>query len=212
MTRSILAVAGVLLAAGTAQGALLASFENDPEGLTAVDGTGYTIAFSNTEGVTHGSYSAAIGIPTGYQNGNLRISVTPARYDLIKLADSVAIDVTYNGAIPGGSQLQIGWMLQGSYKLEGVDTFFNTGGNQSVTGITTPGTHTIVFPFENMIDLPDNSTLNWGEFRIFTNPAGGFGTPDTTYFDNFRTVEVPEPAAFGLLAAGGLLALRRRRG
>lgn len=63
----------------------------------------------------------------------------------------------------------------------------------------------------NLSEAHRNSGLTFDRFGMTSGPTSGEGSQVAFFDDLTYTSNVPEPASLGLLAMGGLLALRRRR-
>lgn len=187
-----LIVSGLL--AASAQAALLNSFENQANGWAAIAG------YSTTTGVTEGSYSAMVNVPTGWSNGPFKSGWSPNLLTDLAAGDTIYMDVTPSFPVPAGCHLQIAWQLQ---QANGTGT-----GDVGYMSVNATGTTTVSYAYAGAF-TPDLSNLTaaggWANVSVVTNVGGvdpGTGlayVPGTVYFDNFRVGAVPEPASLGLL-------------
>jgi hypothetical protein len=201
-------VVGVSLAGGQrASGALIESFENSYDGwgvIPSYNPQSFVSSFSSTTGVTDGSYSLAItGTGTSGPNyGQMLYSPSSAALTaLLANASSISIDFY----APSGS---FGYYLQVQVGLNGGATGYVA--LNGYDGIGMGSEYTLTVPISSAVSaqLAGSSAAE----NIFIQVGGGFSAGNETfYIDNIQANLVPEPASFGLLAAGGGLAMLRRR-
>jgi hypothetical protein len=223
-----LAVAGLCMmrpAAASAQ--LIESFENTLDGWTfdpttstgspwyATNSQSVAASFSNTIGVTNGSYSL-VAAPTlartGWGPNYGPLLDQPSSLSetlLLSHASAISLDVT----VPAGS---FGYYLQ--FDMDLGDGSGSALGNVSLDGYnyqaaTIGGTATLTFPITPAQDAALASDYVNGFPSSLQIQVGGGTTPgsDTFYLDNIRAIPVPEPASLGLLGAGASALLVRRR-
>jgi hypothetical protein len=202
------------LAPRSASATLIESFENGADGWQVPAASNLDPAFgptaaSSTTGVTNGSSSLAITGTggSGPNYGQLTISPsTMAMTSILANASAVSFDVF----TPPGA---FGFFLQFDVDIANNDTSFT-----SLDGFSYPAT---TIGAETTITVPITPALN-AILAASTNPSalvlqvgGGFTAGNETMFiDNVRTTDLvaaPEPASLGLLAAGSMLLLRKRR-
>lgn len=191
MIRIAVALAIAAGMAASAQAVVLASWEN------ATEGWGGTTGFSNSTGVTHGTYSAmhdpVAGFGWGLQTGNWNAGLWVPMEAALLTNSHLSFDVTATNEDSLGDTLTVGLWL------------WHSGGNGSAgsASVKTDGsTKTLSFDVSGFTGLT--------QIRLWTNVSGGNGfDPSTIYYDKFRAV--PEPAALGLMGLGALMMFSRRR-
>jgi len=176
--KTAIALVAVLALASVSYGQAFWSFENDSNGFAAIT------SFSDTIGVTDGSYSAELTDHgwLAYQNGS------GSFVNDMRVNDTVLIDFTRPGY--AGQQVMLQLACDGKTWTSGYLPLTGNG-----------ATDTIAFEYGDMSMVPENG---WGWFKL-----GLVGGSDPVYMDNVRFV--PEPATMALLGLGSVAALIRRR-
>ena len=214
----LMAMVGLSVAAfapRSASATLIESFENGADGWQVpapsnLDPAFGPVATSSTTGVTDGTSSLAITGTggSGPNYGQLAISPsTMAMTSTLAHASAVSFDVF----TPPGA---FGFFLQFDVDIANNDTSFT-----SLDAFSYPST---TIGAETTMTVQITPALN-AILAASTNPSalviqvgGGFTAGNETMFiDNIRTTDLaaaaPEPASLGLLAAGSMLLLRKRR-
>ncbi|MGN6370125.1 MAG: PEP-CTERM sorting domain-containing protein [Phycisphaerae bacterium] len=209
----IACVAGLAAASALRADVLLGSFETGDDGFSGFSASGPvpfasatngTYAFV-TEGATDGSKALAV-TSSGFAQNLAYDFVAAGKVGDFQANDVLSFDVTFPAAPSGFQEL---------YQV-----VLNFPGNfANATPNPVPGTHV-----EGTTNSPTtvHVSFNYDSFKasVGSNPQyfqlvianNNDGTARTTAeFDNFRLSSVPEPASLGVLGAGALLMLRRRR-
>jgi hypothetical protein len=192
-----------------ASATLIESWENTLDGWAAPPSynvNGFSSAFSTTTGVTDGSYSLAlVGTTSGPNYGQMLYGPsTMALTSLLSNASAIDLDV-YAPAASFGYYLQVQIGINNSSAGIGFDAL------TSYVGVNIGGETTLSAPISPALDALLAASPN--PTAIFVQVGGGYSAGnETAYFDNLRSVDVPEPATLSILGAGlGLLGLRRSR-
>jgi len=152
------------------------------------------VSYSTTTGKTDGSYAARMTIANGWQVPLMGGGVPTTEFKNVPNG-KLAIDITIPTAFTG-DQWSIGFIVNG----------VNRGNIQSGTGaITTPTTFFWDYSAQNVASWPATT-----DFQLTVWSANGTAA-QVVYFDNLRTVPVPEPTSLTLLGLPSLGLFRRRR-
>lgn len=178
-------------------------FELANTGAAAVDITGWGVDDSSNSFTTTRFFRGVTSIPAGGKAIFIEASATNVN-DATKNASFIT--EWFGGNAPAG-------FLIGNYGGSGIGlssdgdavNIFNATGTL-ITGVTF-GAATVGVSFDNTAGLTGAiSTLSQvGVNGAFTSTAGEIGSPGVI------VAPVPEPTSLGLVAAAGLMALRRRR-
>ena len=187
---------------------LLESWENSLDGWTFNPSyntqAGFTQGFSNTTGVTNGSYSLSItsqGPGPNYgqiMEGPYLQSWTTA----LGNASSVSMDVDTTPAA-------FGYFLQLDLEINNNDTGFVSIDGYAYPSATIGSESTVTWNVSPSIAATLAASSNPTQIDI---SAGGGSGGGTMYWDNLRANPVPEPMTIGTMVTGcGMLMLRRHR-
>lgn len=190
---------------------LIESWENTLDGWTFNPSyntqAGFTQSFSNTTGVTNGSYSLDITSAGPAPDYGQLLEGPYSYYNTVALAHStdLLLDVDTSAAA-------FGYYLQFDVEINNLDTGFT-----SIDGYAYPST---TIGSETTVQIAISPTIA-AELAASSNPTqidisvGGGGGGGTMYLDNLRgngpAVVLPEPVSFGAMGAGSVLLLLRRR-
>lgn len=180
IARTLCAVApALLLAAPAFSQTILADWEQTPDGFSHVNPLGY----SDTTGVTSGTYSLAVDVPNGYSN-SLRGGVGATGREAVLTNNTISVDFTkLEGGDPatGGGGIQLNFLIQGQ---SASSAFFQMQSNAET--FYAPGAGTLTWDYRTVFGtLPAEDGGGYINVWIITNAIGGPYAP-TIYFDNLR--------------------------
>lgn len=195
MKRVAIALMAAVLGAASAQAGIVTGWNNTADGWAGI------ASYSNTIGVTEGTYSAAVAVPTGwstaFQYSSWGVADTLA---LVEANPIISVDVTMTDPVPPTSFLQVGLQFWSS-----------SGTGSAFGGFATVGQGTTHLVIDSRFFTPNAATATYGHIAFVTNTSNNGYVPGTVYFDNVQMAPVPEPTTLGLLGLGSLALLRRRR-
>ena len=190
---------------------LIESWENTLDGWTFNPSyntqAGFTQGFSNTAGVTDGSYSLTITSAAPAPNYGQMLEGPYSYYNTVALAN--ATDLLMDVDTTAGA---FGYYLQFDIEINNADTGFLSLDGYSYSASATIGSEaTMTFPIPSSVSSELASSSNPTQIDI--SIGGGTGGGEM-FLDNLRgngpPVVVPEPMSLGAIGAGSVLLLLRR--
>jgi hypothetical protein len=221
MRRSIAIVAGAglfLLASGAQAGVVLYGWNGSADGWTGLSGNTTTVGVTEGTGAATFDGKATLVSPTDTSTilaaltGGAKLSI-----DAIMVNAATSDFQNWNFSFKIGGKNHLGSNFETAATLVADETT----GTYVVSGLHTNrvGTAQATLVYDYSAIAGGDLTAGTAQsvyFKFSTSSAGGSTWPDSTnddlVMDNLQVLgAVPEPASMGLLAAGGLMLLSRRR-
>jgi hypothetical protein len=189
---------------------LIESWENTLDGWTFNPSyntqAGFTQGFSNTTGVTNGSYSLTVTSAGPSPNYGQMLEGPTDYYNTVALANAtdLLLDVDTTPAA-------FGYFLQFDIEINNADTGFQSIDGYAYPSATIGSESTVTFPISPTISSELAASSNPTQIDISIGGGGGGGE---MYLDNLRgngpPVVLPEPMSLGAMGAGSVLLMLRR--